>query len=145
MKIEYFKTYSRFLDREMEFKVYGGCGRPMLVFPCQNGRFFDYEDQKMIDTIAPFINSGRLQVFCVDSIDQESWSSTTLDGRTRMENHERYFNYIESWFLIFSISMNKLTTVTAMKASSPTVARWVLATPLISSCAVLISSAARSL
>ena len=48
MKIEYFKTYSSYLDREMEFKVYGHCGRPMLVFPCQNGRFFDYEDQKMI-------------------------------------------------------------------------------------------------
>ncbi len=107
MKIEYYKTYSRFLDREMEFKVYGGCGRPMLVFPCQNGRFFDYEDQKMIEMIAPFINSGRLQVFCVDSIDQESWSSTTLDGRTRMENHERYFNYIVEELVPYIFHINE--------------------------------------
>ena len=42
MKIEWFKEYSHCLDRDMEFKVYGHAGRPILVFPAQNGRFFDF-------------------------------------------------------------------------------------------------------
>ena len=38
MEIRYYKTYSRFLDRDMEFKVYGHAGKPVLFIPCQGGR-----------------------------------------------------------------------------------------------------------
>ena len=44
MKIEYFKEYSHCLNRDMEFKVYGHGGKPILVFPAQNGRFYDFEN-----------------------------------------------------------------------------------------------------
>ena len=49
MKIEYYKRYSRRLGRVMEFKVYGHAGQPWLFFPCQNGRFYDFENFKMTD------------------------------------------------------------------------------------------------
>ena len=63
MEIRYFKEYSQNLNRDMEFKVYGHSGRPMLVFPCQNGTFYEFEDRKMTDLAAPYIESGRLQIF----------------------------------------------------------------------------------
>ena len=44
MKVEYYKEYSPCLEREMEYKVYGHAGTPILVFPSQNGRFFDFEN-----------------------------------------------------------------------------------------------------
>ena len=47
MQIRYYKEYSRYLNRDMEFKVYGHAGRPILIFPCQSGRFFDWEDRNM--------------------------------------------------------------------------------------------------
>ena len=47
MKTAYYKEYSHNLGRDMEFKVYGHGGKPMLVFPCQDGRFFDFEDRGM--------------------------------------------------------------------------------------------------
>ena len=47
MQIRYYKEYSRFLNRFMEFKVYGHAGRPIVIFPCQSGRFFDWEDRNM--------------------------------------------------------------------------------------------------
>ena len=40
METQYFKDYSPALGREMECKVYGHAGRPMLFIPCQDGRFF---------------------------------------------------------------------------------------------------------
>ena len=49
MKTEYYREYSPNLGRDMEYKVYGHAGRPMLVFPCQDGRFFDFEDRGMVD------------------------------------------------------------------------------------------------
>ena len=36
MKVEYFKEYSNCLNREMEFKIYGHTGIPLLVFPAQD-------------------------------------------------------------------------------------------------------------
>ena len=59
----------------MEFKVYGHAGRPIVIFPCQSGRFFDWEDRNMCNAAAPWIDSGKLQIFTVDSIDPESWDN----------------------------------------------------------------------
>ncbi len=72
MHIQYFKEYSYKLDRDMEFKVYGHSGRPFIIFPCQNGKFYDFENNGMIDTIADKIESGRAMLFCVSSIDEET-------------------------------------------------------------------------
>ncbi len=94
MKVEYYKEYSNNLGRDMEFKVYGHAGRPFLVFPCQDGRFFDYENMGMIDAAKDFIESGRIQMFCCDSNDLASWSSKSWDNRARIEQQEAYVRYI---------------------------------------------------
>lgn len=39
MNIEYHKHWSRSLTQDMELKVYGHSGKPMLVFPTMNGPF----------------------------------------------------------------------------------------------------------
>ena len=94
MRIEYFKHYSSFLNRDMEFKVYGHGGRPVLFIPCQGGRFFDFESFKMIDYWAKWIEEGRCIVYSVDSIDNEAWAAQGADNRWRIENHERWYNYV---------------------------------------------------
>ena len=38
MEMQYFKDYSPALGRDMECKIYGHAGRPMLYIPCQDGR-----------------------------------------------------------------------------------------------------------
>ena len=75
MKREYRTVPSDNLGHPMEMLVYGTSGKPMIVFPSQEGRFFDYENFGMIDTLAPFIEEGKIQVYCVDSLDHESWFS----------------------------------------------------------------------
>ena len=94
MHIEYHKWWSHNLNRDMEYKVYGHDGQALLAFPCQDGRYFDWENYHMIDVLAPFIDAGRLRVICVDGIDWETWSNFGGDGRWRIEQQERYFNYI---------------------------------------------------
>ena len=34
MEIRYEKHWSGYLNREMEFKIYGSCGKPVLFIPC---------------------------------------------------------------------------------------------------------------
>ena len=69
MEIRYFKHYSSHLNRDMEFKVYGHAGKPVLFIPCQGGRFFDFENFKMVDHWADWIEAGKCTVYSCDSID----------------------------------------------------------------------------
>ena len=94
MEIRYFKHWSSHLNREMEFKVYGHSGKPVLFIPCQSGRFFDFENFKMLDHWAPFIESGSCTVYAADCIDDEAWAAMGADNRWRIENHEKWFRYI---------------------------------------------------
>jgi esterase/lipase superfamily enzyme len=53
--------------------AYGHWGRPVLVFPSQQGRAWDYEDRGMISSIAHLLDGGKAKVYCVDSFDSGSW------------------------------------------------------------------------
>lgn len=94
METQYFKDYSPSLNRDMECKMYGHAGRPLLFIPCQDGRFFDFENFHMADVMAPWIESGRLMVFSIDTLDGETWSNTWGDARWRIERYEQWIRYI---------------------------------------------------
>ncbi len=93
MQTYYTKWYSPSIGREMEIKVYGHAGRPVLFIPCQDGRFFDFESFKMTDVWAPWIESGQCMVFAIDTLDQETYSAT-YESFWRIRRHEQWFAYI---------------------------------------------------
>lgn len=108
MQVRYFKEYSNYLNRDMEFKMYGHAGKLCLVIPCQDGRFFEWEDRHMFDLVSDLIDQGRVQFVTVDSIDQETWSSFG-DTAQRMQMQENWVNYV----------MNELIPSALYKAGKP--------------------------
>ena len=104
MEIQYYKDYSPALGRVMECKIYGHAGHPVLFIPCQDGRFFDFENFHMKDTLAPWIDSGQIMVFSIDTIDQETYSSFA-DSRYRIGRHEQWIRYITDEMVPFIRSM----------------------------------------
>lgn len=94
MEVHYYKEHSRNLNRDMEFKTYGTGGKVCLAFPSQNGHFYDFENFHMTDTVARWIDAGRLFLVCPDSIDEETWSDEGGDPRRRIERHEAWYHYI---------------------------------------------------
>lgn len=94
MKVEYHKWYSQNLNRDMEYKTYGEEGHAIIAVPSQDGRFFDWENYQMVDTLSPWIESGKIRLICIDTIDWETWSNRGGDGRWRIEQHERWFHYV---------------------------------------------------
>lgn len=94
MEVQYNTQYSEHLGRVMEWKQYGCEGQGVLVFPSQDQRFYEWEDQGMVAVLTPFIEAGRIHLICCDSIDAETWSLTEGDHHERIELHERWFNYI---------------------------------------------------
>lgn len=94
MQIEYRKEYSNCLGRDMEYKIYGHAGKPILFVPCMGGRFWDFEAYHMTDTFAPWIEAGLVQVFSIDTIDKETWDNPGGDPRTRIELQEKWLHCI---------------------------------------------------
>jgi esterase/lipase superfamily enzyme len=94
MQTQYFKFYSHSLGRDMEGMIYGHAGRPMLYIPSQDGRFFDFEGFHMTDTLSPWIESGQLMVFSIDTMDVETWSNKAGNPHWRARRHEQWMTYI---------------------------------------------------
>src|ERR1035441_2326430 len=94
MNREYHKWYSPRLGRAMELLVFGHAGLPVLAFPTSGGRFFEFEDRGMIAALGGKIDAGRLQIFCVDSVDMESWYNRNVSPRWRIARHIQYEDYL---------------------------------------------------
>ena len=94
METKYVKKYSPSLGRDMEYKVYGNKGKGVLVFPSQNGRFYDYQDFDMVASLSQYIDGAKIHLICVDSIDKETWSAAGGDERQRIALHERWYHYV---------------------------------------------------
>lgn len=94
MNREYHKWFSPHLKKDMELLVFGYAGTPVLFFPTRTARFYDYENWKVIDSIADKINKGKLQVYCVDSIDLESFYCSCSHPSQRIVRHTQYEQYI---------------------------------------------------
>jgi esterase/lipase superfamily enzyme len=94
MQIEYHKWFSPSLGHDMELKVYGYYGKPVLVFPAQAGSYHEFEDFGMIDKLAPFIESGRIKIFTVNSLDGQTWSNWEAHPADRARRHQDYDRYI---------------------------------------------------
>ncbi len=107
MNIEYRKEYSSRLMRDMEFKVYGHGGQPFLFFPCQNGRFYDFENFGMLDHCWQYLESGDMQLFTVDTLDQETWSDSTGDPEKRIAVHEAWYRYVTEELVPRVIQINQ--------------------------------------
>jgi esterase/lipase superfamily enzyme len=94
MNREYHKWYSPRLQRDMELLIFGHGGRAVLFFPTRMARFYDYENWGIVDALQQKINNGELQLFCVDSIDAESFYNNWAHPAVRIARHLQYEEYI---------------------------------------------------
>ena len=106
MNREYHQWWSPSLDRKMELLVFGHAGAKVLVFPTRNGRFYEYEKMRMVDKIRDKLESGQLQLFCVDSIDAESYYCFWAHPSGRVKRHLSYEQYLLTEVLPFMESKN---------------------------------------
>lgn len=93
MYVQYYREYSQYLKRDMEFKIYGHGGQPCLALSCEGGRFYDWENRGLVGALRSLIEAGQLQLICADSIDAESWQGRGHE-RQRAEMQERWFCYL---------------------------------------------------
>ena len=94
MHREYHKWYSKHLERDMELLVFGHAGRAVLMFPTRMARFYDYENWGIVNSLSNKIEKGELQLFCVDSVDAESFYNQSVFPSVRIARHLQYERYL---------------------------------------------------
>lgn len=78
----------------MELLVFGHDGPAALVFPTSMGRFYEFEDRGLVGALAHRLEGGTLQLFCVDSVDAESWYHYSTHPYHRVQRHLQYESYL---------------------------------------------------
>ncbi|WP_139958555.1 esterase family protein [Flavicella sediminum] len=94
MKREYHKWYSPNLERDMELLIFGHSGTKVLFFPPRMGRFYDYENWRVIEALQNKINAGYLQLYCIDSVDLESFYNNYSHPGYRIYRHTQFEKYV---------------------------------------------------
>jgi len=106
MKREHHGWYSPSLQRDMELLIFGHGGARVLVFPTSQGRFYEWEDRQMMVALGEHIERGWIQVYCVDSVDAESWYARWKHPGARAWRQVEYENYILREVLPLSMQIN---------------------------------------
>jgi esterase/lipase superfamily enzyme len=114
---EYHAWHSPALGRWMELLVFGHGGARVLVFPTSMGRFYEWEDQGMIGAVREHLQSGWLQLFCVDSVDAESWYAKWAHPAHRADRHRQYERYLTDEVLPLTRQKNSNPYLIATGAS----------------------------
>ena len=78
----------------MEFKLYGHAGKPILVFPAQGGRFYEFEDFGMVEAASWFLSQGKIRLVTPESLDYQTWANWGAHPSERARRHEDYDRYI---------------------------------------------------
>lgn len=94
MKRELHSWYSPSLNKQMEIAVYGHYGIALLMFPTAAADYLEYERFHLIEAIRPFIDSGKVKAFSINSINSEAWLNDHVPPPYRAVRHQQYNQYV---------------------------------------------------
>ncbi|MBE5023584.1 esterase family protein [Olsenella sp. DSM 107455] len=84
---------SSILGADMHVITYGKKGLPVVVFPTQGQEPESLEEVGVVDELADYIDSGVIQLFCTETVDDESWGGQG-DPAERAARQESYYHYV---------------------------------------------------
>jgi esterase/lipase superfamily enzyme len=74
--------------------AWGDWGRPLLVFPSEQGAAHDYESNGMVGVLSWLIDAGRLKIYSVSSFDSWTWADNSVPTEERARRHAHYERWI---------------------------------------------------
>ena len=117
MNREFHRWYSPSLGKDMDLLVFGHGGARAIVFPTSMGKFFEWEDRGMIAALAEPLERGWLQLYCVDSVDEDSWYAKWKWPGDRARRHAQFDAYIRDEVVPLTCVQNGHPLLATMGAS----------------------------
>ena len=78
----------------MPIAIYGHYGFALLLVPTAAADYLEYERFQLMDHLRPFIEQGKMKVYSVNSINNESWLNNNMDPRHKVIRHNQFNDYI---------------------------------------------------
>jgi esterase/lipase superfamily enzyme len=78
----------------MPIAVYGNYGFALLLVPTAAADYLEYERFQLIESLRPFIESGKVKVFSINSINNESWMNYGMDPKHKVIRHQQFNSYV---------------------------------------------------
>jgi len=94
MKHELFSWYSPALNAEMPLAIYGHYGFSILLIPTAAADFLEYQRFQMMDSLAPFLESGKCKIYSINSINKESWLNNDMEPAHKVIRHNQFNDYV---------------------------------------------------
>lgn len=88
------KWYSPALGCEMPIVSYGHYGFALLLVPTAAADYMEYERFQLIDALKPYIESGKVKVYSINSINNESWLNNNMLGEHKGIRHNQFNEYV---------------------------------------------------
>src|SRR5215471_11976087 len=110
--------FSPSLDKEMPMAMYGHYGLALLMIPTAAADYLEYERFHLIESIAPFIEAGRVKVFSINSINKESWLNDSMEPRSKSIRHQQFNYYVFQEVIPFIRQYTSLETPIIISGAS---------------------------
>ncbi len=94
MNREITSWFSPALNAEMPLAVYGHYGFSILLIPTAAADYLEYERFQMMDSLAPFLDSGKCKIFSINSINNESWLNNSMEPAHKAIRHNQFNEYV---------------------------------------------------
>jgi esterase/lipase superfamily enzyme len=117
MDRSYHRWFSPNLGRDMEVLVFGQAGMRVLAFPTSRGRFWEWEQHGMVHALSGQLDAGRMQLFCIDGVDEESWYAWHKWPGDRAWRHVQYDAYVLREAVPFTAQVNPQPFLTVVGPS----------------------------
>jgi esterase/lipase superfamily enzyme len=78
----------------MELLVFGHAGAKVLMFPTREGRFWEYEQLGVVESLAAKVRAGQLQLFCIEGLATESFYDGRRHPADRIRRHAAFEDYV---------------------------------------------------
>ncbi|MFN3849932.1 MAG: alpha/beta hydrolase-fold protein [Spirosomataceae bacterium] len=95
MQEKHIKFYSHILGRDMDLLVSGHWGYPVLMFPTSMGNYLQNRDFGLNNSIANLVDSGKVKLYNIDSIDFQSFYAKDLAPGIKIYNYNLYTRFLK--------------------------------------------------
>lgn len=82
------------LGRGISLWSYGHWGQPLVVFPTAAGFAHEWEAQGMVEALEPFLDAGKIKLYCPESNVAEAWTKKEGDPAWRIGRHALYERFV---------------------------------------------------
>lgn len=82
------------LEKDMPVAIYGHYGFALLLVPTAAADFLEYERFQLIESLRGFIEEGKIKIFSIDSINNDSWMNYGAHPLHKTYRHRQWNQYV---------------------------------------------------